>query len=220
VRPIVALILLVSLFIPAPAQPLAVPFAADIARFKAEDRSNPPAEGQILFVGSSTFTRWTDVGSYFPRHRILNRAFGGSTLLDQIRYANDVIFPYKPKQIVLYCGENDFATDPALTPDTLFRRFQTLYKIIRAGLPRVPLLYIGMKPSPGRWSLAGKFRAANRLIEQFCNNQRRVAFLSTWNVMLNEKGEPKPEIFVGDKLHMNADGYRLWSPLIEPLLVR
>src|SRR5580692_8032994 len=99
----------------APAQPPRIPpFSSDIAAFKAQDAQTPPAKGQILFIGSSSFTRWTDVQSYFPTHPILNRAFGGSTLPDVIRYVNDIVFPYQPKQVVLYCGENDFASDPKL----------------------------------------------------------------------------------------------------------
>lgn len=194
------------------------PFANDIAAFKQQDLRNPPAKGQILFIGSSSFTRWTDVQSYFPTHPILNRAFGGSTLLDEIRYVNDVVFPYHPKQIVLYCGENDFADDSKLTPGVVFDRFKKLYSLIRKGLPAVPIAYVSMKPSPSRWSLAPKFKEANRLIQEFLDSQANAVFIDVWPVMLNDQGEPKPEIYVADKLHMNAAGYRLWAPLIEPIL--
>ena len=87
------------------------PFYNDIQNFKKQDSINPPPQHAILFVGSSSFTKWTDVQSYFPGYTILNRGFGGSSLPDVIRYANDIIFPYHPKEIVIYCGENDFAGD-------------------------------------------------------------------------------------------------------------
>ncbi len=196
------------------------PFAADIAKFQAEDRKNPPAPGQILFIGSSTFTNWTDVGAYFPRYKILNRAFGGSTLLDQIRYVKEVVFPYRPKQIVIYCGENDFAADLTLSPDTVSGRFLTLYRLIRGRLREVPIMYVSMKPSPSRWNLREKFKAANRRIEEFCKGQRRLVFVSVWDAMLNPNGTPRAEIFRPDKLHMNADGYKIWQPLLERVLVR
>lgn len=195
------------------------PFAADIARFKAADQQKPPAAGQTLFIGSSSFTRWTDVGDYFPGRRILNRAFGGSTLDDQIRYVDDVVFPYRPAQIVIYCGENDFANDPRLRARDVFGRFRTFLRLIRSRLPEVPIVYVSMKPSPSRWNMRDRFKAANRLIEDYCRHQRKVVFVSVWDAMLNDQGVPRPEIFVSDRLHMNAQGYRIWQPLIEAALV-
>src|SRR5829696_3884450 len=78
-------------------------FWNDIQRFKSQDSNYVPAKNAILFVGSSSFTKWTDVQDYFPGYKIINRGFGGSSLPDLIRYADDIIFPYQPKQIVIYC---------------------------------------------------------------------------------------------------------------------
>ena len=90
-------------------------FWNDIEAFKKKDAASMPPKNAILFVGSSSFTRWTDVQQYFPSHPIINRGFGGSTLVDVIRYADDIIFPYQPKQIVIYCGENDIASSDTVT---------------------------------------------------------------------------------------------------------
>ena len=85
----------------------AQPFAEEIAAFKKQDKINMPPKNAILFVGSSSFRMWTDVQDAFPGYTIINRGFGGSALPDLIRYTNDIIVPYKPKQIVIYCGDND-----------------------------------------------------------------------------------------------------------------
>ncbi len=37
--------------------------------------------------------------------------------------------------------------------------------------------------------------------------------------MLGKDGMPLPEIFVKDNLHMNAKGYALWTPILEPFLL-
>src|SRR5687768_111872 len=89
-----------------PKQPLAPPFYNDILAFKKQDAQQAPPANGILFVGSSSFTRWRDVQEYFPGYPIINRGFGGSTLPDVIRYSYDIILPYKPKQVLIYCGEN------------------------------------------------------------------------------------------------------------------
>ena len=78
------------------------PFFSDIQNFKKQDSLNPPPQHAILFVGSSSFTKWKDVQDYFPETKIINRGFGGSSLPDVIRYANDIIFPYNPRQVVIY----------------------------------------------------------------------------------------------------------------------
>ena len=67
------------------------PFWNDIQSFKKQDSVHMPPQHEILFVGSSSFTKWTDVQNYFPDHPIINRGFGGSTLLDVMMYAGDVI---------------------------------------------------------------------------------------------------------------------------------
>lgn len=41
-------------------------FWDDIQHFKQLDKDNPPPKDAILFVGSSSFTKWTDVNDYFP----------------------------------------------------------------------------------------------------------------------------------------------------------
>src|SRR5690242_21061336 len=65
------------------------PFWDDIQAFKKQDSLQMPQQHAILFIGSSSFTKWTDVQNYFPNYTIINRGFGGSSLPDIIRYAED-----------------------------------------------------------------------------------------------------------------------------------
>ncbi len=88
-------------------------FWHDIQEFKKQDQQNPPPQNAILLIGSSSFTKWTDVADYFPTKTIINRGFGGSRLLDLNYFADDLLAPYQPKQIIIYCGENDFADNPS-----------------------------------------------------------------------------------------------------------
>ncbi|MGZ8553638.1 MAG: GDSL-type esterase/lipase family protein, partial [Chitinophagaceae bacterium] len=64
-------------------------FWDDIQSFKKADSVAFPPKNAILFIGSSSFTMWKDVQKDFPAYTIVNRGFGGSSLLDVIRYAND-----------------------------------------------------------------------------------------------------------------------------------
>lgn len=196
------------------------PFWNDVQKFKAADSTSFPASNQILMIGSSSFTLWKDVQNYFPDRKILNRAFGGSTLLDVIRYRYEVIYPYQPKQIVIYCGENDFASSNAVTVDMVMKRFTTLFNYIRAKYKTVPVAYISMKPSPSRAHLMPKYKEANKRIQVFLAAKPNTKFVNVYNAMLNAKGEPMPDIFLDDKLHMNAKGYAIWKKKLQNVLLK
>jgi len=193
----------------------------DIQKFKQQDSIVFPGPGKILFVGSSSFTKWTDVQNYFPGYSIINRGFGGSTIVDVIRYESDIIFPYKPKQIIIYCGENDIANDTTVTDKIVFERFKQLYVDIREDQPTVPIVYISMKPSPSRWHMRHKTMEGNRLIKKFLEKKNRNGrFVNVWDAMLGPDGQPMPDIFIQDRLHMNAKGYAIWQKILLPYLIK
>jgi lysophospholipase L1-like esterase len=199
---------------------VAQPFAADIAAFKKQDSLQPPPKNATLFVGSSSFTNWKDVQQYFPAHTILNRGFGGSSLTDVVRYADDIIFPYQPKQVVIYCGENDIAADSTVTGDSVFHRFKKLFTVIRKKMPAVPIAFISLKPSPARWHLRQKFVRANTLIKNWLYKQKNAAFVNVYEKMLDKNRQPIKTIYLEDQLHMNEKGYAIWKKSIAPFLIR
>jgi len=190
------------------------PFWNDIQNFKKQDSVSFPPKNAILLIGSSSFTKWTDVQDYFPGYTIINRGFGGSTLLDEIRYVNDIVFPYQPKQIIIYCGENDLASSDTVTASMVLDRFKQLFQMIR-DKSEAPIAYISMKPSPSRRHLFPKMREGNQLIKDFLATQKNTAFIDVHQKMLDLTGEPLPEIFLDDSLHMNAKGYAIWKKEME-----
>jgi lysophospholipase L1-like esterase len=199
---------------------MAQSFAADIASFQKKDSLNPPLQHEIVFVGSSSFTKWTDVQDYFPSYPIINRGFGGSTLVDVIRYEEQTIFKYNPKQVVIYCGENDVASADTITGEVVFERFKQLFTDIRNRFPGIPIIFISMKPSPSRWQMRERLMNGNERIRKYMLKKKKAKFISVWKSMLGPDGKPMPEIFIQDNLHMNAKGYAIWKKLIEPYLLK
>jgi len=194
------------------------PFWKEIQEFKTQDSLAFPEPNQILFAGSSSFTKWTDVQDYFPGFPIINRGFGGSSLTDLIRYANDIILPYQPRQIVIYCGENDFAANEQVSAAEVAKRFYLLFSIIRKKYKKLPVVYVSMKPSPSRIQLMPKFDSANYMIKQFLKKRPRTAFADVYHAMLQKDGTVKQEIFLKDNLHMNSKGYQIWQQILRPYL--
>ncbi|MBK5270315.1 MAG: G-D-S-L family lipolytic protein, partial [Bacteroidia bacterium] len=189
----------------------AQPFADEIIAFKIQDSIQPPAKNSILFVGSSSFRKWTDVQNYFPGYSIINRGFGGSTLPDVIRYENDIIFHYQPKQVVIYCGDNDLASSDTITAQTVFDRFKVLFADIRNKFPKIHIAFVSIKPSPSRQRLMPKMESANKLIQTFLARMEKTAFIDVYHKMLKADGKPMNDIFLEDNLHMNARGYAIWQ---------
>jgi len=199
----------------------AIPFQDEIDVFVKKDSIQMPAANSILFVGSSSFNYWKDISNYFPGYPIINRGFGGSSLTDIIHFNKETILKYKPKQIYIYCGENDIAASDTITPQIVFERFKTLFTIIRTHLGnKVPVMYVSIKPSVARWTMEEKFVAANTLIRNFINKQKHTQFLDVHTAMLDSNGEVFKDIFIADKLHMNARGYAIWQKIIAPTLVK
>jgi lysophospholipase L1-like esterase len=190
----------------------------ELTAFMQQDSIAFPTPGQVLFIGSSSFTNWKDVQDYFPGVSILNRAFGGSSLIHLIQYQHVIIYPYKPGKIVIYCGENDFAENKTLSVDIVVGRFRQLFSDIRSRMPGVPIVYVSMKPSPGRRDLMPKYLQANIAIRKFLRQQKNTQFVDVYQPMLLASGNPNPFIFLNDSVHMNAAGYRIWQRQIGPAL--
>lgn len=198
----------------------AQPFINEINYFKKKDSLNAPPANPILFIGSSSFTNWKDVNAYFPGYTILNRAFGGSSLPHLMMYADDVIFKYNPKQIIIYCGENDLTGGSTITGDSIRQRFKRLHKLIRSKLPGVPIAYVSMKPSPSREKYLPEMKKGNKLIKKFIRSKKHTAYIDVYHHMFTKDGQIKQDIFLSDNLHMNKKGYEIWQPIIKPYLLK
>lgn len=192
------------------------PFYNEIQNFKKQDSISFPPKKAILLIGSSTFTNWKDVQSYFPNKKIINRGFGGSSLPNVINYIGDVVYPYNPKQVVIYCGENDFIGNA--TPQMVLDRTKNLIDLIRAKYPKVAIAYISIKPSPSRAKYIPQMKEANQMIEKLISKTKRAKYINTADAMYTADGAIMKDIFLKDDLHMNAKGYGIWQKIMEPYL--
>ncbi len=192
-------------------------FADQIAAFDRADAALPPPADAIVFTGSSTIRRWTTLTNDFAGLPVLNRGFGGSTMTDLLERFDRVIGVYRPRAVVIYCGENDIALgrDAIETAND----YVELLRRCRQVRPDMKILVVLMKPSPKRWHLWPQMTTANRRIEQICA-EAGVATLDVAPAMLGANGEPRPELYVEDRLHLSAAGYQIWTERIRDWLRR
>lgn len=212
-------LLIVVIFAIGSSTAISQPFINEIKAFRRADSIAMPPQNAILLIGSSSFTNWKDVAKYFPEHTIINRGFGGSSLPHMTMYAEDIIFKYNPKQIIIYCGENDLTGGPSITADTIFHRLKKLHQLIRSRYKKVPIAYISMKPSPSREKYLETMQKGNELIKSFMEKQKKSSYIDVYHSMLDANGNILTHIFLSDKLHMNAEGYKIWQGVIAPYLM-
>ncbi|UZR97301.1 GDSL-type esterase/lipase family protein [Chondrinema litorale] len=187
-----------------------------IAKYEEADRQNPPKQGEILFIGSSSFTLWKNVAGYFPSKEIINRGFGGAQTRDVLFYKERLILPYQPSQVVIYIGENDLSVGKTAS-ETAYS-VEKLINCILQQFPNTSIVYISIKPSPSKWDLKDKMQDTNKLISAFIAQNKKVEFVDVWDSMLDEDGKPPMSIFLEDSLHMNDKGYAIWQKKIAPHL--
>ncbi|UOQ75800.1 SGNH/GDSL hydrolase family protein [Hymenobacter sp. 5516J-16] len=192
-------------------------WAAELRAFARQDSLAPPPRRPILFYGSSSIRKWETLRQDFPGQPVLNRGFGGSRFPDALYFFDKLVVAYQPRQVVLYEGDNDIGS--GATAQEVFQSFLAFEKLMQRKLPKVPLVFLAIKPSPSRWALYPKVQEANRLIREYiAAHPKRLRFMDVATPMLGPNGRPRPELFVADSLHMTPAGYELWKGVMQPLI--
>jgi len=188
----------------------------EIAAYEQMDRTNPPPKGTLLFIGSSTIRLWKTLAQDFPQHRVINRGFGGSEIVDATHFADRIILPYRPRMVFLRAGGNDL--NAGKSPEQVFADYKEFVTKVHSQLPETEIVFISLSPSIARWKQADQEKAVNRLIEEFTKRVPHLKYLETYPLPLGPDGRPRPELFLADKLHFNAEGYKLLVERVRPYL--
>ena len=186
-----------------------------IRAFEQQDRKMPPAQGALLFVGSSSIRMW-DLTKSFPDLKTINRGFGGSQMSDVLEFYDRIVKPYRPAVIVLYEGDNDIAAGESA--ELVAAEYRRLIGRIHADLPKARVVFVSIKPSLKRWDIYPAMKSANDKIRAIAEQDARLEFVDVSEVMLGPDGKPIASLFLKDGLHLNEEGNRRWSKLVRPLL--
>ncbi len=193
-------------------------WAEAISEIEQRRESSSTQTGGLLFVGSSSIRLWK-LEESFPDIQTLNCGFGGSQLSDSIHYFERIVTPPLPKGIILYAGDNDIAAGKSA--GTVAQDFATFHEKARSQLPAETQLYfISIKPSIERWKLSDEMKKANDAIQKYAELHPNVHFVDIWAPMLDSEGKPLPKLFAEDGLHLNAEGYQVWTKELKACLRR
>jgi lysophospholipase L1-like esterase len=187
-----------------------------IKKFEATDAAMPPPKGAVLLVGGSNARRWTDVSDYFPRHRVINRGFGGAQLADVLHFADRIVLPYAPGTILLNAGGNDLSAGKS--HEQVRDAARAFIARVHATLPDTRIICIGLPPvrrASGMPEIHAALRGMNGLLAELARTEKNVEFIDLFPAFLDDKGQPRAELFVEDGTHFSPKGYSVIQGLLR-----
>ena len=193
-------------------------FREAIDAFLAAEAEVPAPKGAIVATGSSSMRGWhRRIAADLAPLQVIPRGFGGSNMADVLHFVEELVLRHEPRAVLLYEGDNDVALGGS--PERVLGDFDAVAKAIHERLPEARIYVIAVKPSLARWHLWDAMQAVNAGLAERAEADARLTFIDVATPMLNDAGEPKPEIFIRDGLHMNGAGYDIWRDAVRPVLL-
>jgi len=173
----------------------------------------------VVFIGSSSIRLWSTLLDDMQPMPIIQHGFGGSKLNDIVYYAPRLVNVYQPRAVVVFAGTNDIVPAASKEPEALLATYKEFVRIVRADQPSLPIFYIGITPSPQRWSVWPLAQSTNQLIERWSDSDLNLHFIDTSGALMGSNGEPNPDHYVFDGLHLSTSGYQVWRDIIRAHMI-
>lgn len=187
----------------------------DIAQFEQLDKNDNYSSDAILFAGSSSIKLWSTLERDMSPYPVIQRGYGGAKLSDFVVYASRIIAPHPCRAIVIFIA-NDIAGGASdKSPEEVASLVKYTLKSIRKSHADTPVFWIAITPTAARWTVWSQIRKANDAIREVCSHNKNTWFIKTDFAFLDDKGQPRTELFRDDKLHLNQEGYAIWTRLIK-----
>jgi hypothetical protein len=187
----------------------------DILRFEQLDRTVKDPENAVLFVGSSSIKLWSNIQEDMTPYSVIQRGFGGSKISDVAWFFKRIVFPHRFKAMLMFVANDITGAPDDKSPEEVAALFQYILDTFRKHFPETPIFFIEITPTISRWTAWPRIAEANQLIRSICERETGTYFINTSDRFIGLDGKPIGGLFVEDKLHLNRDGYKLWSELIK-----
>jgi hypothetical protein len=189
--------------------------------------AQPPQVSSVCFVGSSTFTFWTklteDMRPYCGNVSVFNAAFGGSCSDHVLEFAEQLVFRWKPKVIVYFCGTNDYNLQRSVydcqhSCCSAVLNFERFVMQARSFLPGVRVVYLAPVITPFVTmrgpAILQRFIQGNNDARAFCHAQVDVEYVGS------HPFQSQVRYYLGDMHHLNNEGHSQLANLLAPAVQR
>lgn len=187
----------------------------EIEKLEQRDANEEDPADAILFIGSSSIRRWDEIAVDMAPYRTIQRGYGGSKYSDVAVFAERLICPHQYRALVIFVG-NDVSGKPGdHSPQAVESLVRYIVGVSHRHRSDAPVLLIEVTPTEKRWEVWPKIRRVNDRLREVALSSANTYFVATAGHFLDPSGHPRSELFVDDQLHLNSDGYDLWSNLIR-----
>lgn len=202
------------------AQPrTAVYFTQEIAKFDSLNQKESYSSNAILFTGSSSIRLWSSLREDMQPYEVIHRGFGGARIEDLDWYFDRIFVQKRYKAVVIFCGTNNITGgNEDMSADSILHYTQKINDRIRRKYRNVPIFWIAITPVNSRIKVMDKVTEMNERWKQEFSRRKNIFLIETTPAFLGADGKPKAELFIGDQLHLNKEGYKVWSAIIHKAL--
>ena len=200
-------------------------FEEEISLLESLDFEEKAGEKDILFIGSSSIRLWDNIKVDMYPYSSVKRGYGGAHFYDLIHFSERLVKNHSPKAILIFVANDitgsNYSTNSVgdLSPKEVKKLFRYNYKLIRSIHKHIPIFLIETTPTPKRWKVWNKILQANKKLESYCKQVPNLYFISTIDKFIGADGLPIQSLFLNDELHLNVDGYKLWSSINKSKLI-
>jgi len=186
-----------------------------IQKFEQLDKAETYPKESLVFAGSSSIVLWSTLKEDMAPYPVIQRGYGGAKLSDFAVYADRIFDPHPCKAILIFIANDISGSDSDKSPEEVLTLYKNVIKTIRKKHSDTPVFWIAITPTSSRWKVWPEIQKANNLIKEYCESNEGLYFIKTDSAFLGEDGKPINEYFRDDHLHLNADGYAVWSKIIK-----
>ncbi|QDT13265.1 GDSL-type esterase/lipase family protein [Planctomycetes bacterium K23_9] len=186
-----------------------------IDEFDQQNQTAQNSSDAVLFIGSSSIRRWESMETDMAPFKTIRRGYGGAKFTDMAIFADRLIQPHQYRALVMFVGNGVNGKPDDHSPDLIEALTRQIVAKSHAHQPDVPVFLIEITPCKKRFDAWQKIRAVNARLREVALSTPHTYFIPTASHYLRPDGTPRTELFVEDNLHLNADGYQLWSTLIR-----
>lgn len=188
---------------------------SEIAALEVRDRTENHPPDSILLVGSSSIRLWDSIAADLAPFHPIQRGFGGARFSDVAVFARRLISPHRFRALVLFVANDVTGSPEDAQPEQVVTWFGHIVEVAQSAQPEAAIFCLEITPTAARWAAGPKIQAVNRALARECARRPGVFFIPTAHAFLTPEGRPSADLFLEDRLHLNAFGYRLWSAILK-----
>lgn len=184
--------------------------------------NNNFSKGQIVFIGDS-ITDLYHLDDYYSDldKATYNRGIAGDTTTGVINRLKVSLYDLEPSEVVLMIGINDI--NLGRSKDEILKNYKTILDGIKSNLPKAKVFTMSILPLNDLLAGAVNVEQTNEKVGEIniqiekLASERSMVYLDL-NSLVKDSNGKLISTYTDDGIHLNANGFAVWTSLIKPLL--